>query len=107
VSNLVLLNIIVQAPLVIGSVGLWMQARKHRIAPMLGALSEIAWVVWEIYAGLWSVIPWSIFWAALYIRTWLHWEHDAKRADSPPDEEGLRAPDVSRRGQGRIEPEQG
>lgn len=81
-SNLILVNAAVQAPLIIGSFGLWFQAKKRKVAPILGALSEVAWVLWEIYAGLWSVIPWSIFWAALYIRTWKHWDDDERVSDA-------------------------
>ena len=66
-------NAAVQVPLIIGSVGIWLQGRKRRVAPALGFLSEFAWIAWEIYAGLWSVIPWSVLWAVLYARVWWKW----------------------------------
>ena len=70
------LNLIVQVPVVIGTLGLWYQKRKRKVAPLLGFISEIAYLLWSLWFHLWGFIPWSIIWAALYARTWLFWKRD-------------------------------
>ena len=70
------LNAISQAPLAIGTAGAWNQAKKRRIAPVLGCLSEITWLVWAVLASYWLVIPWCLLWAGLYVRTYIYWRND-------------------------------
>jgi hypothetical protein len=74
--NPIFLNTLVQVPCVIGSVGIWQQGRKHRIAPALGLLSEVAWTVWSLFAHAYGIIPWSVLWSVLYFRTWWIWRPD-------------------------------
>jgi hypothetical protein len=71
------LNLTVQVPVVIGTLGLWAQAKKRRIAPALGFLSEFTYLVWALWFGLWGFIPWAVIWGALYARTYLKWTEDA------------------------------
>jgi hypothetical protein len=77
------LNIIVQVPCVLGTLGLWMQGRKRRIAPALGFFAEAAWIVWALAAGMPGLIPWSLLWAALYARTWWLWGKTHNRGGGP------------------------
>ncbi len=67
------LNLTIQIPVLIGTAGLWFQAKKRRIAPALGFISEFAYLAWAVSFSLWGFIPWSLLWMVLYGRTWLHW----------------------------------
>lgn len=67
-------DLIVQVPCLLGTLGLWAQGRKRRVAPALGFFSEVAWATWAIVSNVPGVIPWALLWASLYARTWLLWK---------------------------------
>lgn len=75
--NIWALNAVSQVPLILGTAGAWNQARKRRIAPVLGAVSEVTWFIWAVLASYWLILPWCVLWAALYVRTWIYWGRDA------------------------------
>jgi hypothetical protein len=58
--------------------GMWCSGRKSLWGPMLGLAGCVPWSIIGITSGTYSLLPFNLIIAALYVRTIILWRRDAK-----------------------------
>ena len=67
------LDLLVQAPNLLGFAGMYAAGKKRRVGWALGCVSEVAWAVWATVAHTPGLYPWCAVWAVVYGRNWWLW----------------------------------
>lgn len=58
---------------------IWQTGNKSLLGPSLSLVSDACFVVLNIYAGLWALVPFCAVIVVLHIRNLLKWRADAHR----------------------------
>ena len=75
------LNILLAIPNGTGLISAIVVGRKYRVGWIVGICSEIAWVVWGIFAHSYVIVPFAAIWTVVFIINWRRWRPQIATSD--------------------------
>jgi hypothetical protein len=68
------LNVLLQAPNIVGCIGVYMVGLRKRSGFVVGMTCEALWAAWGAASHTWGIYPWCAVWGAVYFVNWRRWK---------------------------------